>query len=99
MTDISETYYPGLTESDAKSPLNVTRIVNNMLGGALNVTRNIILPTGATPPLLVEDPRIHPGSFIIATAFGNVPPVVDILSVGSGECQLSWTDTLIADWD
>jgi hypothetical protein len=34
-------YYPGITSDDAKRPGNVSRVMNNMLQGALNVTRNI----------------------------------------------------------
>jgi hypothetical protein len=81
-------YYPGITSDDAKRPANVSRVMNNMLQGSLNVTRNVTVV--GTSPATIQDPRIHQLSFIQLMA----PAGVAVSAVREGEVDISWTGTL-----
>lgn len=85
-------YYPGLNENDARNPQSIARIVNNMLAGSLNVTRNVII-SGAGPTT-IQDSRIHQRSFVNAVTVGNSPPTITILDIREGEVDIEWTGSL-----
>lgn len=96
-TDIP--YYPGLNSSDARNPASVSRAINNLLQGSLNVTRNLNVPDVAVSPITLQDSRIHPLSFIQLMPFGLSAPDFTILEVREGEVDIGWTEPLIDAWD
>jgi hypothetical protein len=84
-------YFPGLTEDDARRPSNVARIVNNMLMGSLNVTLDVSLDA-ATSPITIQDPRIHPSSYIGIMPMGSgTPPAFHITAIGDQQFTIAWT--------
>src|SRR5438093_11744633 len=89
-------FYPGLNSSDARQPASVSRAINNLLQGSLNVTRNLQVGLADVSPVTIQDSRIHQFSFIHMMVIGTTEQKFEILAVREGEVDIGWTGTLSA---
>lgn len=85
-----ENPYPGLNLEEASRPVDIRRVVNNLLLGQMNNVIEFSYPESAGVTATVQDIRIQPHSFIsIMNVAGT--PTFRIAAVRQGECDITWT--------
>ena len=86
-------YYPTLTEPDAKRPQVISTIVGNILRGNINVIIDVDVVDTSPLPFVIQDPRIHPLSYMQVMQMAPEPPAFYISATRQEEADLRWTGT------
>jgi hypothetical protein len=90
-----ENPYPGLNLEEAGRPVDIRRIVNNLLLGQMNNVLEFTVTEGMVLPITVRDGRIQPNSWIgLSSASDN--PRWRVSAQRVEECDIMWTGT--AGW-